>query len=260
MLGSVLPDLDAFSRVLGKKTFLRIHQTYTHAIPVILCLAALCALGLKAGGIDAPWAAEALALGMFFHRFLDVTNTYGIRLLAPFSARRTCTERVFFIDAVVVAATIPTFGWVAWSLARTGDAGWKVQSAYGAAMAVYRAAKMLLRRRAARRGPAESLALLPNALIPWESYGCATAGRQVRLDRLKALSGVLLEDRVVDIPDEHALRGIEPRPRPCGKCPSCGVPCPGRRASGCPRSTSSSSPSRRRPPFSFGAASARPWG
>src|SRR5215204_1250024 len=124
MLGSVLPDLDAFSRVLGKRAFLRIHQTYSHAIPVILALGALAAVGLKMGGVDAPLGGPALALGMLFHSFLDVTNTYGIRLFAPFSTRRYCTEWVFFIDTVVIVASIPTLAWVAWSRTREGDAGW----------------------------------------------------------------------------------------------------------------------------------------
>ena len=43
MMGSVLSDLDAFSRLGGRRNFLRCHQTYTHALPIIaaLCLIAL---------------------------------------------------------------------------------------------------------------------------------------------------------------------------------------------------------------------------
>jgi hypothetical protein len=155
-----------------------------------------------AAGVDAPWGGPALALGMMFHSLLDVTNTYGIRLLAPFSPRRFCTEWVFFVDAVVIAATIPTLAWVSWRLIETGEAGWKVQAAYGAAMGVYWIAKRGLRRRAARRGPPGSLALLPSALVPWHYFGCSRDGRQVRLFRIHALSGAMLDDRRVDIHDD----------------------------------------------------------
>jgi membrane-bound metal-dependent hydrolase YbcI (DUF457 family) len=212
MLGSVAPDLDAFSRVLGKRAFLKIHQTYSHAIPVIAAIAGLCWGALKAAGIDAPLGPPALALGMLFHSALDVTNTYGIRILAPFSSRRYCTEWVFFVDAVVVAATIPTLAWVSWRLIETGDAGWKVQAAYSGAMALYWLAKVALRRRAARLGPAGSLALLPSALVPWEYFGCTREGARVRLFRVNALSGALLDDRKVDIHDDVWLDRIRDIP------------------------------------------------
>ncbi len=103
MLGSVLPDLDAFSRLFGKRAFLQAHQTYSHALPVIAFLAFIVSLSR----IDGMIGGVALALGMIFHSLLDVTNTYGIRLFAPFSSRRYCAEWVFFIDAIVLAATIP---------------------------------------------------------------------------------------------------------------------------------------------------------
>lgn len=123
MMGSVLPDLDAFSRVMGKRRFLQVHQTYSHALPVIAIVGAVFWAVLAATGTSSPRAAAALALGMIFHSLFDVTNTYGIRLLAPFSSRRFCTEWVFFIDSVVVAATIPTAGYVVWRMMTSGDAG-----------------------------------------------------------------------------------------------------------------------------------------
>lgn len=212
MMGSVVPDLDAFSRVLGKRAFLRIHQTYSHAIPVIAALGAVCWAALTASGVDAPLGAPALALGMLFHSALDVTNTYGIRLLAPFSPRRFCTEWVFFIDAFVIAATIPTLAWVSWRLIETGEAGGKVQAAYGGTMALYWLVKVALRRRAARLGPPGSLALLPSALVPWEYFGCSREGPQVRLFRVNALTGAVLDDRRVDIHDDAWLDRIRDIP------------------------------------------------
>lgn len=212
MIGSVLPDLDAFSRIFGKRAFLVSHQTYSHAIPVILGFAALAGAGLRMAGLDPLAGGTALALGMVFHSLLDVTNTYGIMLLAPFCRRRYCTEWVFFIDSVVVAATLPVAGWVGWSLITTGGAGWKVQAAYGAAMGLYWAAKVGLRRRAARVGPAGSLALLPSALVPWEYLGCVPLGRRVRLYRIDAIRGAIVDDRTVDIHDDEWMERIRDIP------------------------------------------------
>lgn len=193
MFGSVLPDLDAFSRVFGKRVFLKAHQTWSHAIPVMAALGALAAAlsGLPAAGLG-------LGLGMLFHGLLDATNTYGITLLAPFTRRRYCAEWVFFIDATVVALTTAALAWVlyAWP-----EPGWKVQAAYGAALAAYWTLKALLRRRAARLGPPGPLALLPSALWPWEYFGCSREGDSLRVWRIHALRGALLDDRRVPILD-----------------------------------------------------------
>ncbi|HEX7901732.1 MAG TPA: metal-dependent hydrolase [Planctomycetota bacterium] len=214
MLGSVLPDLDAFSRVFGKRVFLRAHQTWSHAIPVIAAIGAAAAL---ATGL--PWAGLGLGLGMLFHGLLDATNTYGITLFAPFTRRRFCTEWVFFIDAAVVALTVAALGWV---IRGWPEPGWKVQAAYGAALAVYWTLKALWRRRAARLGPPGALALLPSALIPWEYFGCAREGDVLRTWRISALSGALKDDRrtaildglwldkIRDVPEVRLMRELSP--------------------------------------------------
>ena len=91
MFGSVVPDLDAFSRVFGRRAFLKVHQTYSHAFPVIVAVG-LAAWGLReATDVFAPWAPLAFSLGMAFHATLDWTNTYGITLFAPFTTKRFCT-------------------------------------------------------------------------------------------------------------------------------------------------------------------------
>ncbi len=118
MLGSVLPDLDAASRVFGKRAFLHAHQTYTHATPVILVIGAAAWASLAAAGIDAPYAPLALVMGMLLHSWMDVTNTYGITVLAPFSHRRWSVDWVFFIDAFVIAASVSATGYVGWVWAR----------------------------------------------------------------------------------------------------------------------------------------------
>ena len=214
MLGSVLPDLDAFSRVFGKRVFLKAHQTYSHAIPVIAAIGAATSL---ASGV--PGAGLGLALGMLFHGLLDATNTYGNTLLAPFTRRRYCTEWVFFIDATVIVLTIAALGWV---LRGWPEPGWKVQAAYGAFLLAYWVLKALLRRRAARLGPPGALALLPSALVPWEYFGCAKDVDSLRTWRINALSGALIDDRrvavldgpwlgkILDVPEVRLMRELSP--------------------------------------------------
>ena len=105
IMGSVLPDLDAFSRCFGKQAFLRWHQTYTHGVPVI-ALAGIVTWMLIPRWTGEPLAALALAAGMALHVGLDLSNTYGTAALSPLSARRWCMEWVFFVDGAVVVLSV----------------------------------------------------------------------------------------------------------------------------------------------------------
>jgi membrane-bound metal-dependent hydrolase YbcI (DUF457 family) len=193
-LGSVAPDLDALSRVFGKRAFLRAHQTYSHSIPLILGVGGLAWAALAAAGTASLTPPLALVLGMLFHSALDVTNTYGIMLLAPLSKRRICTEWVFFIDSVVLAVTVPTLI-VLWRKLLQGRAGWRVPAVYVAVMLVYWAVRVVLRKRAARYGGADTVSLLPSALVPWHFLGCAHYGAAIRTFRLNALTGAETDER-----------------------------------------------------------------
>ncbi|MGE0711782.1 MAG: metal-dependent hydrolase [Planctomycetota bacterium] len=206
-LGNVLPDLDALSRCLGKRAFLHVHQSHTHAYSTAL----LCGLGLDLGlrwlapGWHEPLAGPALALGMALHSTLDFTNTFGITLLAPFSRRRLATEWVFFIDAVVVVLGVLALLGIAWHQRATGHLGCGVQAAYAAALAGYWGLKAWLRRRAGELAPAGTLSLLPSALVPWWFLGVAREGSEARLFRLDARDGRLSGEERVPVLDEELL-------------------------------------------------------
>lgn len=211
--GSVLPDLDAFSRVAGKRAFLRAHQTWSHALPVIAALGLVSAVALRLAGLDlveSTWTGAALACGMALHALTDWTNTFGIMLLAPFSRRRLCTEWVFFIDAVVLGTCATTLALIA--LDRNGPRGLELQLGCAGVLAAYWAAKGLLRRRAAAVAPAGTHSLLPSALVPWEFLGCARdAGPTARTFKVNALTGAVRDAREHELLDERfaaALAGV----------------------------------------------------
>ena len=210
LLGAVLPDLDALSRLLGRRAFLAWHQTFSHSVPVILALGAALWAGLALAGVDAPLAPPALVLGMLLHGALDVTNTYGIMLLAPFSRRRFCTEWIFFIDAFVIAWTAPHLVLVLPAWAGRTDGGWATTvAAYVAGLVLYGLAKMALRRRAGRLAPAGTMALLPSALLPWRFLGCARNGERMRLFRLNGATGTVEEEGDVALLDAKWLDTLE---------------------------------------------------
>ncbi len=208
MLASVAPDLDVLSRLLGKRAFLKAHQTWSHALPLI---------ALAGGALllvtDLPPAVPvALVAGMALHVLLDWTNTYGITLWVPFTRRRSCGEWVFFIDGfvlvlsaaatVIVALTWPAPSWPA--------------ATYGALLLAYIAAKGWLRRRALGRCPPGTLALLPSVLFPRRWFGCRREGDRVWLFRVdgdvreEGTVEVLPDDDVRDVPEFRIMRELSP--------------------------------------------------
>jgi len=197
LLATVAPDLDALSRLFGKRAFLRAHQTWSHSLLVIAVLALLVYL---LPGVPAN-VAVALGAGMAFHALLDWTNTYGITLWMPLSRRRFSADAVFFIDSVVVAlsavATLvavllwPTPGWIA--------------VLYAALLVAYIALKLVLRRRALARCGGAPTSLLPSAWSPFRWFGCERRSRDVRLFRM---NGSITDQGTVSALDDEAVRDL----------------------------------------------------
>ena len=163
MMGSVAPDLDSMSRIAGRRSFMKFHQTYSHAFPVIAAIAAAAYVVSTALGFPGHHIALGLALGMCFHSVLDFSNTYGITLLAPFSNKRFCQEWVFFIDLPVIAVTVGALYVLYSDLARAKMPGLGLAYSYMAFLVVYWMVRIVLRRRAGRLAPEGTLSLLPTA-------------------------------------------------------------------------------------------------
>lgn len=172
VFGSVAPDLDALSRVFGRSAFLRAHQTFSHSLFGIALTGVLAAVAARGAGLEPVSTGAALALGMAFHTLLDVTNTFGLTLFAPFSKRRVCLEWVFFIDAFVLAASVAAVAALALEFQGRSPIGSRVAVVFGVTMALYWTAKALLRRRALRNCPEGCVSLIPSALVPWKFLGC----------------------------------------------------------------------------------------
>jgi membrane-bound metal-dependent hydrolase YbcI (DUF457 family) len=225
--GSVLPDLDAFSRLGNKRAFLRFHQTWSHALPVQAAVSAgigVLTAGLGARGFE---LGGGLFAGLAGHSLLDLCNTFGVALFAPFSRRRFCLEWVFFIDAVVLAATALALVLIGPGWFRDGEVQGYYAAGFFCFLMAYVLAKGALRNRAGEfvsaaraqsddagapdlsgsaptqthepRGhsefpkpdksgvPAESL--VPSALVPWRFYGTRSEGEIVEVFQINALTG-----------------------------------------------------------------------
>jgi inner membrane protein len=105
-----LPDVDAFIYFVGDGIdALAFRRGWTHGIlamvvlPVLLAVIMRLASRLRRPGTDAPavrwrWLLILSAIGVWSHPLLDLLNTYGVRLLMPFSNRWFYGDALFIID------------------------------------------------------------------------------------------------------------------------------------------------------------------
>lgn len=105
-----LPDVDAFIYLFGDGVdALAFRRGWTHgllAMVVLPLLLAVCMRGvvrLRNGRDHTPsaewrWLIALSAIGVWSHPLLDLLNTYGVRLLMPFSGRWFYGDALFIID------------------------------------------------------------------------------------------------------------------------------------------------------------------
>lgn len=110
IIGANLPDIDAVAQFWGEDISLYVRRGWSHGILAMLVLPLVLAGLIWAWHrwrghrrADAPpfhpWTIVALAfLGVWCHPLLDWLNTYGVRLLMPFSDTWFYGDTLFIID------------------------------------------------------------------------------------------------------------------------------------------------------------------
>jgi inner membrane protein len=118
VIAANIPDIDAVATVLGTES-LAIRRGITHGPVAMLflppLLVGLVLLWNRWRAAEQPVRPGALLLlayiGTLSHPALDFLNSYGIRLLEPFSSRWVYGDTLFIIDLWVWAALILGFVW-----------------------------------------------------------------------------------------------------------------------------------------------------
>ena len=143
IIAANIPDIDAVATLLGTES-LAIRRGITHGpiallvLPLLLTGAVL--LWNRWRPSDQPVRAGPLLLlayiGTFSHPALDYLNSYGIRLLEPFSSRWVYGDTLFIIDVWVWAALIAGF-WLSRRREKRGRRDWRAPAvaAFGAILA-----------------------------------------------------------------------------------------------------------------------------
>lgn len=183
VIAANLPDIDAIASVLGTES-LAIRRGLTHG-PLAMLLLPILLTGLvllwnRWRPADQPVRPGPLLLlafiGTLSHPALDWMNSYGVRLLEPFSSRWYAGDTLFIVDVWIWAALIGGFIWSRRREKRGGD--WRRPAWLGfAAISAYIFANGLITGRAeahthqevARRGtPATLVVANPRPLTFWK--------------------------------------------------------------------------------------------
>lgn len=108
------PDIDIVAALKGSLAYLEAHRGYTHSLlglPVMAFVSVLFVAGIFRRKL--PWGKAWLlcAIGVASHLLLDWTNSYGTRLLLPFSSRWFHLDITALYDGWIMAALVVAAIW-----------------------------------------------------------------------------------------------------------------------------------------------------
>lgn len=118
IIAANIPDLDAVATVLGTES-LAIRRGITHG-PIAMLLLPLLLTGLmllydrwrpSKQVVRPGWLLLLAFVGTLSHPALDWLNSYGVRLLEPFSSRWYAGDTIFIIDVWIWATLLGCFLW-----------------------------------------------------------------------------------------------------------------------------------------------------
>lgn len=122
IIAANIPDIDAVATLLGGQEHLALRRGITHG-PIAMLLLPLLLWGImlwfdrwqtkrgkrphKRLPLHKGWLLTLAYIGCFSHPLFDWFNSYGIRLLEPFSSQWFYGDTLFIIDIWLLAALIP---------------------------------------------------------------------------------------------------------------------------------------------------------
>lgn len=107
LLSANAPDIDILALSRGSLSYLEAHRGYTHSLlclPVMALLPVLIVAGISRRRL--PWLRAWLlcCIGVASHLMMDWTNSFGVRLLLPFSSRWFHLDLNGLYDGWIMAA------------------------------------------------------------------------------------------------------------------------------------------------------------
>jgi inner membrane protein len=140
LISANLPDIDILALSRSQLSYLEIHRGYTHSLaglPVMALLSVLATAAIYRQKL--PWLNAWLlcVAGVGSHLLLDWTNSYGIRLLLPFSSRWFHLDLNSLTDFVALGVLLAAFIWPFLSRLVAAEIGERGKRPAGRRMAVF---------------------------------------------------------------------------------------------------------------------------
>ena len=104
VLGALAPDIDIIFQFFGDVPYLTHHRGSSHSVPGVLMISAIiaAALWLLFGSISLGIIFLWTFLGALSHILLDILNSYGAKVLWPFSGKRYSLNLLVLADPVLI--------------------------------------------------------------------------------------------------------------------------------------------------------------
>jgi inner membrane protein len=102
-IGAMAPDIDIIGKIWGDYVYLKHHRGITHSVPALMGLAAIITGGLSFFYADFP-SLQVLFwtfVGCLSHTFFDILNSYGAKLLMPFTKKKSKVGILMLYDPVI---------------------------------------------------------------------------------------------------------------------------------------------------------------
>jgi inner membrane protein len=200
VLSANAPDVDIVALSRGPFVYFEAHRGYTHSVlclplMAILCVAVTAAIFRR----RLPWVSACLlcCLGVASHLLIDWTNSYGIRLLLPFSSRWFHLDLNSLYDGWIMAVLLFAAVWPLFSRLVSSEIGDRAAAGRGVAafalafFLLFDSGRAILHGRAVAQlearlyddAPALQTAALPEPFTPFRWTGVVeTARAYQRLD------------------------------------------------------------------------------
>lgn len=137
LLSANAPDLDILALTGGSLRYLEVHRGYSHSLlglPFMAALSVLVAAAIYRQRL--PWLKAWLicCAGVASHLLLDWTNSYGVRLLLPFSSRWFHLDLNSLYDGWILAILVFGAVWALFSRLVSSEIGSRPPTGMGSAI------------------------------------------------------------------------------------------------------------------------------
>ncbi len=102
-IGAMVPDIDIVAKLKGDYVYLKHHRGISHSLPSLFISSLVITKGLSYFFVDFNFLQVFLwtFLGCLSHTLFDILNSYGAKLLMPFSKKKAMVGILMLYDPVI---------------------------------------------------------------------------------------------------------------------------------------------------------------